>query len=566
MLNVKTLTDTMSRMELPQLQQYASLHKNDPYIVTLALSIANQKKQMKASRDGQAGMMPQPKVADQQIAQMLAPPPQQMAPQQQMLPEDQGIGTLPARNMQNFAGGGIVAFGGGGDVPGYADGIFVNEIEAANKMSLKNTGFPLTAEQRTRLEQTLASNKAQQAAAQEAVKAGRPYVPGLSVPQAVPVAASVSGDHAALVAAAKAMPKPTSSKVKLPRPPVAPAASAAPVVDAGLPTIAPTAFTRTTIPDIDVAKQLELYKSSMPTEIVDPLAKQRQEANAPLIQAAGRAVSLFEQEVQNRTPAFEERLKNLDKKEVRINTMEDRNSIMSMIEAGFDMMSGESPHAFVNIGKGAKTGIKSYAEGQVKVEAARDKLEEAKARIEEFRRNEDMMTSKERRSVLRDYDNTVAAAQRDMFSGVEKMYGLTREDIVKAIADRSARESVKAQIGSAENLGIAGIESQQSIAKANMANAANISREDNLSRERVARMPSQLERILRDPVLREAYMESQLGPANMRREMALRTQYYDNPQLKQKYPTVEDYLLASGVSGQDGVSDGTKVLGSRPKP
>ena len=48
MLNVKTLTDTMSRMELPQLQQYAALHKNDPYIVTLALSIANQKKQMKA--------------------------------------------------------------------------------------------------------------------------------------------------------------------------------------------------------------------------------------------------------------------------------------------------------------------------------------------------------------------------------------------------------------------------------------------------------------------------------------------------------------------------------------
>ena len=88
MLNVKTLTDTMSRMELPQLQQYAALHKNDPYIVTLALSIANQKKQMKAGQDGQAGMMPQPKVADQQIAQMLAPPPQQMA---QAMPEDQGM-------------------------------------------------------------------------------------------------------------------------------------------------------------------------------------------------------------------------------------------------------------------------------------------------------------------------------------------------------------------------------------------------------------------------------------------------------------------------------------------
>jgi hypothetical protein len=121
MLNVKTLTDTMSRMELPQLQQYASLHKNDPYIVTLALSIANQKKQMKAGQAGQAGMMPQPKVVDQQLAQMSAPPPQPMA---QAMPEDQGIGTLPAQNMQNFAGGGIVAFEEGGDVPGYQSGVF----------------------------------------------------------------------------------------------------------------------------------------------------------------------------------------------------------------------------------------------------------------------------------------------------------------------------------------------------------------------------------------------------------------------------------------------------------
>jgi hypothetical protein len=53
---------------------------------------------------GQAGMQPQPKVVDQQIAQMAAPPPQQMAaaPQQQMLPEDTGIGQLPAQNMQTW--------------------------------------------------------------------------------------------------------------------------------------------------------------------------------------------------------------------------------------------------------------------------------------------------------------------------------------------------------------------------------------------------------------------------------------------------------------------------------
>ena len=127
MLNVKTLTNTLSRMELPELHDYATLHKNDPYIVTLALSIANQKKQMKAGQAGQAGMQPQPKVVDQELSQMMAP-----LPQQQSLPEDQGIGQLPAPNMQNMAEGGIVAFDDGGEVPSFAGpaGSYVDPLAA----------------------------------------------------------------------------------------------------------------------------------------------------------------------------------------------------------------------------------------------------------------------------------------------------------------------------------------------------------------------------------------------------------------------------------------------------
>jgi hypothetical protein len=132
-------------------------------------------------------------------------------------------------------------------------------------------------------------------------------------------------------------------------------------------------------------------------------------------------------------------------------------------------------------------------------------------------------------------------------NGIQQQYNLTRGDITSAIAAKLARENVIAQIGSAETLGIAGIESQQSIAKANMLNQANISAANNLNALKVAQMPSQLERILSDPVLKEAYAETQLGPANVRREIALRTHYYDNPQLKQQYPTVEDYLAANGV-------------------
>ena len=55
MLNVQALTQTLSAMPLNQLQQYAQLHRNDPYVVTMALSIANQKKQAMTAQQGQAG-------------------------------------------------------------------------------------------------------------------------------------------------------------------------------------------------------------------------------------------------------------------------------------------------------------------------------------------------------------------------------------------------------------------------------------------------------------------------------------------------------------------------------
>lgn len=118
MLNVNALQKTLSAMPLDRLQQYAQLHKNDPYVVAMALSVANTKKEAMAIQQGQAGQQQMPKVVDQDIAQIA--PQQQPAPAMgaaQQLPENQGIGQLPAPNMQKMAEGGIVAFADGGDVP-----------------------------------------------------------------------------------------------------------------------------------------------------------------------------------------------------------------------------------------------------------------------------------------------------------------------------------------------------------------------------------------------------------------------------------------------------------------
>lgn len=121
MINVNQITAQMARMSDQALQQFAAMHKADPYTLSLALSESNRRKELR--QGAQMEQQPQPKVVDQEIAQMgpQMPPPQQGMPPQQ-LPEEIGIGRLPAPNMQRMATGGIVAFEEGGEVPRFQVG------------------------------------------------------------------------------------------------------------------------------------------------------------------------------------------------------------------------------------------------------------------------------------------------------------------------------------------------------------------------------------------------------------------------------------------------------------
>ena len=108
--NPNTLMADLRMKSDKQLFDYAQMHKNDPYIFPMAFQESNARKKLRAA--AQNTQAPQaPKVVDQSLQEMAQP-----------MPEDQGIATLPAPNMQNMAGGGIVAFDDGGEVPGYAGG------------------------------------------------------------------------------------------------------------------------------------------------------------------------------------------------------------------------------------------------------------------------------------------------------------------------------------------------------------------------------------------------------------------------------------------------------------
>jgi len=117
--DTRSILTSLRFMKDSELQQYAAMHKNDPFIFPLAFQESQMRKQVRAEEQAKQ-QQPQAKVVDQNLAAMAAEP----------LPEDVGIAQLPANNLQGIAtgaAGGIVAFDDGGEVPGYADGVAVKD-------------------------------------------------------------------------------------------------------------------------------------------------------------------------------------------------------------------------------------------------------------------------------------------------------------------------------------------------------------------------------------------------------------------------------------------------------
>jgi len=103
MFNVQQITARLATMSDAQLQQYARMHKDDPYIMPLAAAEAKRRQQTRQAAMGQqaAQQATQPTIADKSIASM-------------QLPEEQGIGVLPERSLAMMADGGIAGYKEGG--------------------------------------------------------------------------------------------------------------------------------------------------------------------------------------------------------------------------------------------------------------------------------------------------------------------------------------------------------------------------------------------------------------------------------------------------------------------
>ena len=125
--NVMQITSTLRGMSDQQLQQYAAMHKSDPFVFPLAFQESQTRQQIRAGSLAQRMGQKPPPVVDQDLAQMAPTPITGGAGQTitgghgqaiNVLPEEQGIGALAAPNLQRMADGGIAGYADGGQQPG----------------------------------------------------------------------------------------------------------------------------------------------------------------------------------------------------------------------------------------------------------------------------------------------------------------------------------------------------------------------------------------------------------------------------------------------------------------
>jgi len=410
MIDVNEITSTLRGMPDQQLQQYAAMHKGDPYILALAVSESNQRKKLRMAAQAQAGGQPMPKVVDQDIAAM--------APQQ--LPENQGIGQLAAPNIQHMADGGIAGYGDdanedpglamggsmfdfaqrsepvlrmadGGAVPRYngLTGSLTGDIPGFQAVTPRDQFTQQGAPENTPLLQRIyeslgAGNKERQLAAIEqkiaqgtataeeqmfyqtemSKKSGQPQV---AAPKSV-----VNPDEAAMAAEKAARFKAADKAAPAPTPSAAPA---------------PQATLSTGLPSLSQVKKMsdELYDTKKMEQMVDQQRLQQRQDITNQAEARAAKMEAFNKE---QGPAFAGYEKLLKSEELQDATDKEKSGLMALMKGFLGMAAGESPNAATNIAKGAMMGLGEYTESLKEFKKAAKERNKAMADIENARRSE----------------------------------------------------------------------------------------------------------------------------------------------------------------------------------
>lgn len=431
MLNVNKITSMLAKLPDQQLQQYAQMHKSDPYIMALAMSESSRRKEMRASGQAAQGAPEQPKVVDQAVAEM--------APQR--MPEDMGIARIPSGDM-NFAGGGIVAFADGGDVERFngTQSQFVQDL--AGIPGMYDKWWQANREE----DRIKAEREREMAERQQAEMAARQKTSFANYLFGSPKREAEGKAELAQLATSAQAPKATptyspddysgmdrrimsgSQQPSIPSI-TPPAVKAAPKVDAG-PVRAPAAQSAG-IGGLDVA--------GMTRKALDAAAKQPNPFAADVETIGKEKVAAKEAELtgleaiqKQFSDIYKGRKERLDKREGDIEKMKDQGLGLALLQAGAAMMTTRGGLGMA-IGKGVDTGSRQYAAGIDKVRSAQEKLSDARDRLEEVEAQRGEMSARELNKARSEIKTAGIGAREDLLKANMQMYGVNRETALKMV-------------------------------------------------------------------------------------------------------------------------------------
>jgi len=403
MINVNQLTSQLRMMPDQALLRMAMMYKNDPYIFPMVISEDMARKKLRQAAQAQAAQ-PQPTVKDQALMAMGEQPQAAPAP---------GIAALQAPNMQGMADGGIAGYDDGGAVvmsPGMLD--FAQRSEPVVRMaeggvaryagdisSLVRLPNPADQFYSTQLppsldtEETVAQRKARrererelEAAAEaenrlfarflKAVGSGDSKLRKLMYPTQAEVMSRQQGRDMSAIEAAYRDPRRAALDVPnaptgIPR--AAPPAPPAPAEERQVPPPRPPAAPVAAAPVAPAAPA-----APIPTYTA-PLAA----ATASGIAALSKAPDEATQRAFNELKAlYEPERKELEERK-------GKRGAEALLRAGLAMMSGTSPYAAANIGKGGIEGLNVYQEAQRYDDQAARSLRQAEINMRLAQRQEE---------------------------------------------------------------------------------------------------------------------------------------------------------------------------------
>jgi hypothetical protein len=438
-------------------------------------------------------MQQQPPVADQEIAQMNEP----------AMPENVGIGALPAPVLagmpaggiageeemepQTMAGGGMVAFSGGGDVERYQSRGLVQDAarSAASdvespaerarrlvRMAQARAGFSgpvpftygltpgaaaaglgvagipigiaggLTAAIEEMREQGYPVDQMGEFATeatpeQRAFDAARvAKTRALDTPAATAPAPGASQTPSPTDPNFRRLPDPRMAGITLPDlrsaagAPAAPGAGPNAAPGAG-PDAAPGAGAppRAAGFDMTPAGLIALRKKlgeDINVEEPKNIREAREALNAEELAARQATKAAIERDQAKFAEAFKGREERLSKREEKINKQKDTDTGLAFLNAGLAIMSTPGGLATA-IGKGARVGTEQYASGLEKLRAAQDKLDEARDRLDDLKLNRAEMSAKEIRDAEAGINTAKIAAKQRGVEALSNMYNISNK-------------------------------------------------------------------------------------------------------------------------------------------